>query len=61
MDRTSLSLEETPRNFLMWLNRMGIVTRYPEDLRNMIKLFSQEQTSNVYEQTKTLQQWIKQQ
>ena len=39
---------------------MGIVTRYPEDLRNMIKLFSKEQTSDIYEQTKTIQQWLKQ-
>ena len=61
VDRISLSLEDTHLIFLMWLNRMGIITRYPEDLRNMIKLFSQEETSNVYEQTKTIQQWIKQQ
>jgi len=61
VDRISLLLETTHLNFLMWLNRMSIITRYPEDLRNMIKLFSQEQTNNVYEQTKTIQQWIKQQ
>jgi len=61
VNRTSLSPEKTDLNFLMWLNRMGIITRYPEDLRNMIALFTQEQTSNVYEQTKTIQQWIKQQ
>ena len=43
------------------LNRMAIITRYPEDLQSMIKLFSGEQTNNVYEQTKTVQQWIIQQ
>ena len=61
VNRISLSLEDTNLNFLMWLNRMGIITRYPEDLRNMITLFTQEQTSNAYEQTKIIQQWIKQQ
>jgi len=61
VNRTSLSPEDTHMDFLMWLNRMGIITRYPEDLRNMITLFSQEQTSNAYEQAKTIQQWIKQQ
>jgi len=61
LDRISLSPENTHLNFLMWLNRMAIITRYPEDLRSMIKLFSEEQTNNVYEQTKTVQQWIIQQ
>jgi len=61
VNRISLVPEQTHMDFLMWLNRMGIITRYPEDLRNMIKLFTQEQTSNIYEQTKIIQQWIKQQ
>ena len=61
IDRISLLPENEHLNFLMWLNRMGIITRYPEDLRNMIKLFPKEQTGNAYEQTKTIQQWIKQQ
>ena len=61
VNRMSLSPEETHLTFLMWLNRMAIITRYPENLRSMIKLFSKKQTSNVYEQTKTIQQWIKQQ
>ena len=61
VDKIALLTEDNNLNFLMWLNRMSITTRYPEDLRNMIKLFSQEQTNDVYEQTKTIQQWIKQQ
>ncbi|MCL2651874.1 MAG: HEPN domain-containing protein [Candidatus Azobacteroides sp.] len=61
VDRISLPLENTHLNFLMWLNRMAIITRYPEDLQNMIKLFSEEQTNNVYKQAKTVQQWIMQQ
>ena len=60
VDRLSLSPEETQLNFIMWLNRMGIITRYPEDLQSMIKLFSQEQTDKIHEQTKEIQQWIKQ-
>ena len=60
IDRMSLSPEKTHLNFLMWLNRMGIITRYPDDLQNMINLFSFEQTNNIYNQTKVIQQWIKQ-
>ena len=61
VDKISLSLENSHLNFLMGLNRMGIITRYPEDLRSMIKLFSHEQTTEIYEQTKSIQLWIKQQ
>lgn len=59
VNKLSLSLEETHLTFVMWLNRMGIITRYPEDLQSMIKLFTQEQTNQIYEQTKEIQQWIK--
>jgi hypothetical protein len=61
VDRISLKPENTHLSFLNRLNRMGIITRYPEDLRGMIKLFTQEQTNDIYEQTKTIQQWIKEQ
>jgi len=61
VNRISLPIEDEQRDFLMSLNRMGIITRYPEDLQNMINLFSQERTNSILEQTKLLQQWIKQQ
>ncbi|MCL2027810.1 MAG: HEPN domain-containing protein [Bacteroidales bacterium] len=59
--KLELSFEDTHEDFVAWLNRMAIITRYPEDLRNMIKLFSNEQTDSIYRQTKTVQQWIIQQ
>ena len=61
VDKISLTLKDSHLDFLMSLNRMSVITRYPEDLRSMIKLFSQEQTNEIYEQTKSIQQWIKQQ
>jgi len=61
VNRISLPVEDEQRDFLMSLNRMGIITRYPEDLQNMINLFSKEHTNNILEQTKLIQQWIKQQ
>jgi len=39
---------------------LSITTRYPEDLRAMITLYTPEQAKNIYEQTKTIQQWLKQ-
>ena len=56
-----LEIDDTRRDFLLWLNRMGVTTRYPEDLRNLINLYSHEQTDNIYKQTQMIQQWIKQQ
>ena len=61
VDNLELEPENTYREFLVWLNRMGTTTRYPEDLRNLINLYPHEQTENIYQQTKIIQQWIKQQ
>ena len=61
VEKIGIKPEDSYRDFLMWLNRMAITTRYPEDLRSMIKLFSHEQTDEIYQQTKIVQQWIKQQ
>jgi len=61
VEKLELEPKDAHIDFLMWLNRMGVTTRYPEDLRNMIKLFSREDTNNIYQETKTIQQWIMQQ
>jgi len=58
-EKMAIEIEDTHLDFLIWLNRMAIPTRYPEDLRSMIKMFPKEQTNNIYQQTKTIQQWIK--
>ena len=61
VEKLELTPEKTHNDFLIWLNRMSITTRYPEDLRKMIKQFPHEQTNTIYKQTKTVQQWIIQQ
>ena len=47
--------------FIGTINSLSIVTRYPEDLRKMIVTFSTELVSEILQQTKSVQQWIKQQ
>ena len=47
--------------FLGTINSLSITTRYPEDLRKMILTFSTKQVSEILQQTKSIQQWIKQQ
>ena len=46
--------------FIEKIDRLSITTRYPEDLRAMITHYTPEQTKSIYEQTKTIQQWLKQ-
>ena len=59
LDRLALEPEDAQRDFMEWLNRMGITTRYPEDLKKIIKDYTRKQTDEIYQQTKTTQQWIK--
>ena len=59
VDRLSLEPEDTHLNFLVWMTTQGITTRYADDLKRMIKIFPRERTNNIYQQTKTIQQWIK--
>ena len=61
MEKLLIIPEDADREFLITLNEMGITTRYPEDLRNMIKMFNKEETNSIYLQTKYVQQWIKKQ
>ena len=61
VNRINLVLSDDYLLFLNKLDNLSIVTRYPEDLRAMIMLYTQKQTNDIYEQTKTIQQWLKQQ
>jgi len=59
VEKLALEPENKKLDFLIWLNRMSITTRYTEDLRNMIKLYPHKRTNEIYQQTVTVQQWIK--
>ncbi|MDR3367093.1 MAG: HEPN domain-containing protein [Prevotellaceae bacterium] len=57
--KITLDLSDDKREFLVWINGLSILTRYPDDLRKMIALYTKEQTIRIFEQTKTVQQWLK--
>ena len=59
VERLALEPEDAQRDFIKRLNEKGTTTRYPEDLRKMIKDYSHKQTNEIYQQTKTVLQWIK--
>lgn len=58
-----IELEIDPINleFILRLNRLSVPTRYPDDLRKLIKSFTQDTTKEFLIAAKTIQQWIKQQ
>ena len=59
VEKLALEPEEEYLNFLIWMTRKGLTTRYTDDLTRMIKLYPRERTNQIYEQTKIIQQWIK--
>jgi HEPN domain-containing protein len=61
VDKIGLDLSDEDSNFIGILNKVSIPTRYPDDLRRLIKDYSENRTATILQQTKTLQQWIKQQ
>jgi len=61
LNKLDLVPEEYDLLFIGTINSLSIATRYPEDLRKMIMTFSTKQVSEILQQTKSVQQWIKQQ
>ena len=59
VDELALEPKETHNDFMEWLTQMGITTRYPEDLKKMIKQYTKKQTNEIYQRTQTVLQWIK--
>jgi HEPN domain-containing protein len=58
-----IGLHLTPEYFelLSMLNKVSIPTRYPDDLHKLITVYTQERTTTILQQTKMIQEWIKQQ
>ena len=57
----NLEMNESDLEFVSFINKLSIPTRYPENLRSMFKVYNQENTKNILEQAKNVQSWIKQQ
>ena len=57
--KLALKPEDSYLNLLKWMTSKSLTTRYTEDLRRMIKQYSPERTNEIYQQTVTVQQWIK--
>ena len=56
-----LKMNESDIKFVVALNSASIPTRYPESLRSLFSNYTKENANNTIAQTKSIQQWIKQQ
>jgi len=61
VDKLNLDMTELDYQFVFMLNKISVPTRYPDNLRNLFKAYSNERTADILKQTKKIQSWIKQQ
>jgi len=55
----SLPIEDPKEDFLFMLSRLSVLTRYPEEIRELMKEFPRSKTSGILVQTKEILQWLK--
>ncbi|MFH0866104.1 MAG: HEPN domain-containing protein [Bacteroidota bacterium] len=60
-DELDLKLTEEQLKFIYKLNAHSITTRYPEELKKLIKVYNFEITEQILTNTKEIHQWIKKQ
>ncbi len=60
INETGLEVPEEHRETLGSLNDLSVVTRYPEDMKALVKAFSRERVGAYLTKTKRLLKWLKQ-
>lgn len=58
-EQTELKLSEGQQKFILKLNPHYMGTRYPEDLADMYKKYTNEYASALFDETKELFLWLK--
>ena len=61
VQKIELEMNPVDFQFLLSLNRLSVPTRYPDDLKKLIRSFTQDRTKGFLDSAKSIQQWIKQQ
>ena len=59
IEKTQVQLPPDMQKTLVFLNRLSIPTRYPDDLQRMIKDYTQEKSGEIFEQSKEVLRWLK--
>ena len=54
-----LELPEDMYDFVFTLNRISVLTRYPDDLQKMLEDYNKEKTNEILGKSKELLKWLK--
>jgi HEPN domain-containing protein len=54
-----LELPEDMYDFVFTLNRVSVLTRYPDDLQRMLKDYNKEKTKEILDKSKELLKWLR--
>jgi HEPN domain-containing protein len=58
IEKMKLKLPEDLHDFTSTLNRVSVPTRYPDDLRRILKDYDRKKTKEVLDQSKRVLQWL---
>ena len=58
IERTKLELSRDLYDFVSTLNRVSVPTRYPDDLRRILKDYDKKRTKEVLDQSRKVLQWL---
>lgn len=58
--KAKASLTDRYREFIGKINTASIVTRYPEDITKLAKVYNKEAAENYYKSTKEILKWLNQ-
>ena len=61
IEKIELSMSEKDTTFVFLLNDVSLPTRYPEDLKKLMRVYTKEKAKQILEKTNKLLQWIKEQ
>lgn len=55
----NLELPEDMYDFVFTLNRVSVLTRYPDDLQRMLKEYNNDKTKEIIKKGRELLKWLK--
>ena len=58
MEKTQVQPPAEMQKTVVFLNRLSIPTRYPDDLQRMMKDYTQEKTGEILEKSKEVLTWL---
>lgn len=59
IEKIQLELPEDIYDFVFMLNGLSVPTRYPDDLQNLLKVYSKAKTREVLDRAKEVLKWLK--